>query len=120
MTWVVDMDAAVRIWLRGLDTDTYEHVMAAVVVLSQEGPGLGRPLVDTVEDSRYPNMKELRPSAPGKQTLRILFAFDPIRQAFLLVAGDKTNHWKQWYRVNIPVADERYEKHLNELKEPKQ
>jgi hypothetical protein len=52
-------------------------------------------------------MKELRAS-----TVRILFVFDPQRQAVLLVAGDKAGRWKQWYDENIPVAEERYAKWL--------
>jgi hypothetical protein len=40
---------------------------------------------------------------------RILFAFDPARQVILLVAGDKAGNWQQWYRDNIPVADDCYD-----------
>ena len=51
---------------------------------------MGRPLVDTVEHSRFPNMKELRPASPGRSEIRILFAFDPVRRAIMLLAGDKS------------------------------
>lgn len=51
-------------------------------------------------------MKELRPGSRGRSELRILFAFDPVRRAILLVAGDKAGNWKKWYRTNIPLADE--------------
>ncbi|MGH3516397.1 MAG: hypothetical protein ACRDQ7_03070 [Haloechinothrix sp.] len=44
-----------------------------------------------------------------------LFAFDPVRRAVLLVAGDKAGNWKGWYDVNIPLADKRYDEHLAEL-----
>jgi hypothetical protein len=54
-------------------------------------------------------MKELR-STGGH--VRILFAFDPARQAILLLGGDKTGNWKGWYQENIPQADELYDKHL--------
>jgi hypothetical protein len=60
-------------------------------------------------------MKELR-SRGGH--LRVLFAFDPKRQAILLVGGDKTNDWEGWYDRNIPVADRLYDDHLKNL-EPK-
>lgn len=30
-----------------------------------------------------------------------MFAFDPERQAILLVAGDKAGNWKKWYTKNI-------------------
>ena len=52
-------------WLDGQDDRTVAYVWAALSVLSDEGPALGRPLVDTVAHSRFPNMKELRPASPG-------------------------------------------------------
>ncbi|MEU6563534.1 type II toxin-antitoxin system RelE/ParE family toxin [Nocardia nova] len=70
----------------------------------------GRPTVDRIKGSRLRNLKELRPAATN---IRILFAFDPERQAVLLVAGDKTGNWAGWYRENIPVAEERYDRWLN-------
>ncbi|MCO5310254.1 MAG: type II toxin-antitoxin system RelE/ParE family toxin [Austwickia sp.] len=65
-------------------------------MLQERGPALGRPLVDTVTASRHRNMKELRPGSSGRSELRILFAFDPKRQAILLVAGDKAGDWQRW------------------------
>lgn len=59
---------------------------------------MGRPLVDTVVASRHPNMKELRPGSTGRTEIRVLFAFDVIRRAVLLVGGDKSTDWKGWYR----------------------
>lgn len=47
----------------------------------------------------------------------MLFAFDPERQALVLVAGDKQGAWAKWYETNIPVADDRFDEHLNSLKE---
>lgn len=75
-------------------------------------PALGRPLVDRVKGSCYHNMKELRPASAGTSEIRILFAFDPWRQAILLTAGDKAGNWKGWYEQNIPLADKRYAEHL--------
>jgi hypothetical protein len=60
-------------------------------------------------------MKELRPGSTGGSEIRILFAFDPVRRAVLLVAGDKAGNWKGWYDINIPLADKRYDEHLAEL-----
>ena len=58
------------------------------MVLEQQGPSLGRPLVDTVYDSKFTNMKELRIQHRGNP-LRAFFAFDPKRQAIVLCIGDK-------------------------------
>jgi len=104
-------------WLESLDQETYNRVLAAADILREEGPSLGRPLVDTVKGSRFANMKELRPPAPGRKTIRVLFVFDPDRQAILLVGGDKTNNWEKWYTRNIPVADARFARHLEEREE---
>jgi hypothetical protein len=60
-------------------------------------------------------MKELRPPSTGATEIRILFAFDPMREAILLVAGDKSGNWDGWYRKAIPAADERYAEHLRAL-----
>jgi hypothetical protein len=99
-----------------LDQASYELVIAAIELLGEIGPQLGRPLVDTVVGSRHKNMKELRPGSSGRSELRILFAFDPRRQAILLVAGDKAGNWNKWYRTNIPIADGRLDDHLKNLK----
>ncbi|MGO1594146.1 MAG: type II toxin-antitoxin system RelE/ParE family toxin [Ancrocorticia sp.] len=52
-------------------------MIAAIEVLREQEPQLGRPLVDTLIGSRHKNMKELRPGSSGRSELRILFAFDP-------------------------------------------
>lgn len=62
-------------WFETLNEDQQDAVIARVELLEAEGPALGRPTVDTIASSRYPNMKELRVSKGG--AIRILFAFDP-------------------------------------------
>lgn len=113
--WNVDVDL-VEAWLSVLDDDSYVQVIAALELLAERGPQLGRPLVDTVVRSRHKNMKELRPGSSGRSELRVLFAFDPQRQAILLVAGDKAGNWSKWYTKNIPVADDLFDGHLKTLK----
>jgi hypothetical protein len=94
------------------DPLTADLVEAAIDVLAVEGPSLGRPLADRVKGSRLHNLKELRPASRGGTETRILFAFDPVRRAILLVAGGKADSWKRWYDSNIPLAEDRYEKPL--------
>ena len=101
-------------WLATLDEKSYELIVAALEVLAEQGPSLGRPLADSIVGSSYRNMKELRPGSSGRSEVRILFAFDPARKAILLVAGDKVGNWQKWYRTNIPLADERYRQHLTD------
>lgn len=92
-----------------------EQIAAAFDLLSEEGPSLGRPLVDLIQQSQIPNLKGLRPPTPGRSKVRILFVFDPNRNAILLVAGDKSGSWNNWYKKNIPLAEKRYKKHLHEV-----
>ena len=116
MPWDVDV-SLVEEWILGLDQESYEQLIAALELLEERGPVLGRPLVDSVKGSRHKNMKELRPGSRGRSELRVLFAFDPLRHAILLVAGDKAGAWKTWYRVNIPLADDLLDRHLVRLSE---
>ena len=71
--------------------------------MREEGPALGRPLVDRIAGSQIHHLKELRPGSAGRSEIRVLFAFDPSRSA-LLLGGDKAGNWQRWYRENIPVA----------------
>ncbi len=113
--WTVEVEL-VDDWLATLDEKSYELIVAALEVLAEQGPSLGRPLADSIVGSTYRNMKELRTGSSGRSEVRILFAFDPERKAILLVAGDKAGNWQKWYRTNIPLADERYRQHLDRLK----
>ena len=99
-------------WFETLTEDQQDSVIARVELLEAEGPALGRPTVDTIACSRHPNMKELRVSKGG--AIRILFAFDPRRQAVLLIGGDKTGQWLAWYEEAIPVADDLFDEYLRE------
>jgi hypothetical protein len=76
--------------------------------LREDGPSLGRPLVDRLKGSRIHHLKELRPGSRGRSEIRIIFAFDPARSALLLLGGDKAGNWERWYRDNVPVAERLY------------
>ncbi|RKN28146.1 type II toxin-antitoxin system RelE/ParE family toxin [Micromonospora musae] len=118
-SWEVNLTEEVEDWLLDLsksDPDSANQVAAAIDMLEAEGPALGRPLVDQVKGSNYRNMKELRPGSAGTTEMRILFAFDPQREAILLVAGDKSGNWKGWYEKGILAADQKFAEHLRELK----
>jgi len=93
-----------------------DALLAAALVLAEIGPMLGRPHVDTLAGSRFPNMKELRFDADGG-VWRVAFAFDPERKAILLVAGDKAGvAQKRFYKALIARADKRFAGHLEDLK----
>ena len=81
--WVVVATDEFEEWMMSLTEKQRDATMDAIDHLRQEGPSLGRPYVDTIRDSRFKNMKELRVSSGG--ALRVLFAFDPRRTAVLLL-----------------------------------
>ena len=66
-----------------------DELLALMGLLKEYGPKLGRPHADTLNDSEYSNMKELRFKADGG-VWRVTYAFDPKREAILLAAGDKS------------------------------
>ena len=47
----------------------------------------------------------------------MLFAFDPRRQATLLIGGDKSGECNDWYESAIPTADDLYDTDLDELRD---
>jgi hypothetical protein len=92
--------------------DVQTALLAKARMLEYFGPQLGRPHVDTLEGSKHPNMKELRFDA-ADGVWRAAFAFDPQRQAVILVAGDKSGvSKKRFYRSLITRADKRFDDYL--------
>lgn len=88
MTWTVVLTPEFEQWLDDQETGLQDRVKALLVTLELTGPVLGRPLVDTLIGSRYPNMKELRVQYSG-DPWRVFFAFDYSRQAVLIYGGNK-------------------------------
>lgn len=73
-------------------------------------------------DGSGPGVVVARGLAPGRQrpqggALRVLFMFDPRRQVILLLGGDKTGEWSEWYHWAVPAADDLYDIYLDELQE---
>jgi hypothetical protein len=92
-----------------------DALLASLIPLEREGPQLKRPLADTLKGSKHSNMKELRFEADDG-VWRVLFAFDPTRNAVLLVAGDKSGtSQKRFYKDLIKKADSRFGTHLSRL-----
>ena len=86
-------------WLDTLDEDAVSMIFASLELLQEEGPNLGRPLVDTLTGTKIRNLKELRPASPKGSEIRIIFAFDPKRSAVMLLGGDKSkgkNNKEKW------------------------
>ena len=96
--------------------EVQDELLAYVKLLEVRGPSLRRPHADTLKGSRHANMKELRFKV-DKGVWRVAFAFDPKRQAIVLVAGNKAGgNEKRFYKRLILKADQRFDSHLSELK----
>ena len=99
-----------------LHPEVRNEILAHSRLLQQFGPLLGRPRVDTLDESRHANMKELRFDA-ADGVWRVAFAFDPKRHAILLLAGDKSGvSERRFYKQLIAKADRRFDAHLAGLK----
>jgi hypothetical protein len=60
MSWTVEFEDEFVSEFGRLSTRVQDALLAHASVLENEGPLLGRPLVDTLKNSAFPNMKELR------------------------------------------------------------
>ncbi|MCY4319588.1 MAG: type II toxin-antitoxin system RelE/ParE family toxin [Alphaproteobacteria bacterium] len=115
MNWRVELADEFVPEYRNLPTPVRRAILATTNILREHGPQLGRPHVDTLKGSRHANMKEMRFTA-AEGEWRIAFAFDPDRNAILLVAGDKSGHpSRRFYKGLIRKADDRFDRHLNQL-----
>ena len=59
-------------------------------------------------------MCKLRTQSGGRP-IRVFYAFDPRRKSILLVGGDKTGD-DRFYEEYVPVADDLFDEHLDELR----
>lgn len=111
--WTVEFGNLFDAWLEEQEEGLQEKMLADLLNLQTYGPSLSRPYADTVKGSRHKNMKELRVQYAGKP-VRAFFAFDPIRRAIILCAGDKSND-KKFYERMISIADDEFTAHLKTM-----
>jgi hypothetical protein len=115
MNWRVEFHRDFVPEFQALTEAVQDEIAALIEKLRVIGPLMKRPASDTLDGSRFSNMKELRFEA-GNGVWRVAYAFDPVRRAILLVAGDKSGvSQKRFYRSLIRKADERFIEHLEEL-----
>ena len=96
-------------WYGALDDKHRASVRRVVDLLEQQGLTLGFPYSCDLKGSRYP-LRELRTKSSGRY-LRVFYAFDPMRNAVLLLGGDKTGRSK-FYEQHIPKAEKVWEDYL--------
>jgi hypothetical protein len=113
MRWTAYFHPMFKAEFDELAAEVQDERLASLVPLQEYRPSLGRPEVETLNGSKYTNMKELRFKADGG-VWRVAFAFDPQRNAVLLVAADKSGvSEKKFYKRLIEKAGKRYKEHLD-------
>lgn len=101
-------------WWDSLNEAEQIELEAAISVLEERGPVLQMPLSSGIVTSKHGHMRELRVQVKGRP-YRVLYAFDPLRVAILLIGGDKTGD-NRWYERYVPIADRIYDEHIETLK----
>jgi hypothetical protein len=101
-------------WYGGLNHNDADRVAYIVNILEQKGVSLGFPYSSEIKNARYA-IRELRVQSMGKP-IRVLYAFDPIRNALLILGGDKGGD-DRWYDTHVPIAERLWEQYLKELEE---
>jgi hypothetical protein len=100
-----------REWYDGLDDAASDDVDVAIQILSQMGVDLGYPRSSAVKDASFA-LRELRVQSNGRP-LRVFYAFDPTRNAVLIIGGDKTSD-KQFYDRMIQKSERIWKEYLDE------
>ncbi len=98
-------------WYEGLTQAEQDSISRIVDLLAQRGASLAFPYSSGINGSRFSAMRELRIQHAG-DPYRVLYAFDPARQAVLLVGGVKTATGNRWYEEAIRLADRLFDEYL--------
>ena len=96
-----------RDWYLSLDEKNADAVEFSVGLLEQFGVALGAPHSSRIVGTA---LRELRVQSGGRP-LRVFYAFDPERQAVLLIGGDKTGDGR-FYRKMIAQATRLWNEYL--------
>jgi hypothetical protein len=98
-------------WWDALSEDEQEDVARVVELLRGAGVLLKFPHSSALEGTKHP-LRELRPRQ-GASPLRVVYAFDPHRDAVLLLGGDKGSDARFYERI-IPRAERIWREYLAE------
>jgi hypothetical protein len=99
-------------WYRSIADQQADAVAVAVERLEQLGLGLGFPYSSAVRGATFA-LRELRIKTGGR-ALRVMYAFDPKRQAVLLLGGDKSGE-KGFYERLVGKAEKVWKAYLAEV-----
>jgi hypothetical protein len=113
MAYDVAVSDGFKDWYEPLSEPEQNSIERVVLMLMEAGPSLGFPYSSGIGASKFGHMRELRFQHEGRP-YRVLYAFDPTREAFLILGGDKTGDGR-WYDKMVPKADAIYAEHLNTI-----
>ena len=92
-------------WFNGLDEVHVDPVIVAVSKLEQQGVALGHPASSAIKSASFA-LRELRIKSSG-HALRVFYAFDPRRDAVLIIGGDKTGQNSHDFYAQMIARSER-------------
>lgn len=98
-------------WFDRLDEPGRMDVARTVDQLEIKGVALGFPLSSAIRGTEFP-FRELRVQSKGRP-LRVIYAFDPGRDAYLIIGGDKTGDDRFYERI-VREAERIWTDYLNE------
>ena len=99
-------------WFEQLDEADTDAVARVIDMLEMHGVVLPFPYSSAIQGAKVA-LRELRVQSRGRP-IRVFYAFDPIRQAVLLIGGDKTGD-KRFYDRMIPLAERIWADYLKEI-----
>jgi len=100
-----------KAWYEDLSEEEQLSIERVVVRLQELGVSLGHPYSSAIEGSRYA-LRELRIQHAG-DPYRVFYAFDPRREAVLLIGGSKAGR-DRFYEEMVPMAEGIWEGYLRE------
>jgi hypothetical protein len=98
-------------WFLGLTDADARAVARGVGLLESRGASLGFPYSSAIRGSHFA-FRELRVQSMGRP-LRVIYAFDPKRQAVLLIGGDKAGD-DHFYERSLRKAEGIWLEYLKE------
>ena len=98
-------------WYLDLSESVSDSVDQAVLVLETRGVNLGFPQSSAIKGADFA-LRELRVQSGG-HPIRVFYAFDPARQAVLLIGGDKTGD-NRFYQNMIALCERIWKEYLRE------
>jgi hypothetical protein len=115
--WPIEYTKEYEDWFSLQEEDNKVAINTKVILLSEFGPQLGRPYVDTIQGSKYRNLKELRINFKNA-VIRILFCFNNKRKCWLIIGGNKKGkNEDDFYAKLIKQAEDLIDKYPEILEE---